>query len=122
MGISITNIFPPSSVPTLSANSTNCSTWSSLTITSTLVLGTYYACVWIVNNASVRTWDFLTRVGTSADRNLRFAFNELHTLKDKLGLPDTIIEKTAYIYKQSTISVYNLNISILIWSLVNCNA
>jgi transcription initiation factor TFIIB len=34
-------------------------------------------------------------------RNLRFAFNELHTLKDKLGLPDAIIEKTAYIYRKA---------------------
>src|SRR2546425_6845414 len=34
----------------------------------------------------LRTWDFRTQVHTSTDRNLRFAFNELHTLKDKLGL------------------------------------
>jgi transcription initiation factor TFIIB len=27
--------------------------------------------------------------------------DELHTLKDKLGLPDAIIEKTAYIYRKS---------------------
>ena len=32
----------------------------------------------------LRTWDFRTQA--SSDRNLRFAFNELHTLKDKLGL------------------------------------
>ncbi|MGB6529922.1 MAG: transcription initiation factor IIB, partial [Candidatus Nitrosopolaris sp.] len=49
----------------------------------------------------LRTWDFRTQVGNSTDRNLRFAFNELHTLKDKLGLPDTIIEKTAYIYRKA---------------------
>ena len=49
----------------------------------------------------LRTWDFRTQAGTSTDRNLRFAFNELHTLKDKLGLPDTIIEKTAYIYRKA---------------------
>jgi transcription initiation factor TFIIB len=49
----------------------------------------------------LRTWDFRTQVYTSTDRNLRFAFNELHTLKDKLGLPDAIIEKTAYIYRKS---------------------
>ncbi|MGC2684818.1 MAG: TFIIB-type zinc ribbon-containing protein [Candidatus Nitrosopolaris sp.] len=46
----------------------------------------------------LRTWDFRTQVGNSTDRNLRFAFNELHTLKDKLGLP---IEKTAYIYRKA---------------------
>ena len=49
----------------------------------------------------LRTWDFRTQVRTSTDWNLRFAFNELHTLKDKLGLPDTIIEKTAYIYRKA---------------------
>jgi transcription initiation factor TFIIB len=49
----------------------------------------------------LRTWDFRTQVYTSTDRNLRFAFNELRTLKDKLGLPDVIIEKTAYIYRKS---------------------
>ena len=49
----------------------------------------------------LRTWDFRTQVRTSNQRNLRFAFNELHTLKDKLGLPDAIIEKTAYIYRKA---------------------
>jgi transcription initiation factor TFIIB len=49
----------------------------------------------------LRTWDFRTQLNTSTDRNLRFAFNELHILKDKLGLPDAIIEKTAYIYRKA---------------------
>ena len=47
----------------------------------------------------LRTWDFRTQ--TSSHQNLRFAFRELHTLKDKLGLPDAIIEKTAYIYRKA---------------------
>src|SRR5215469_5177755 len=47
----------------------------------------------------LRTWDFRTQA--SSHQNLRFAFNELHTLKDKLGLPDAIIEKTAYIYRKA---------------------
>jgi transcription initiation factor TFIIB len=38
---------------------------------------------------------------TSTDRNLRIAFSELNTLKDKLGLTDAIIEKTAYIYRKA---------------------
>jgi transcription initiation factor TFIIB len=42
----------------------------------------------------LRTWDYRTQVHTSTDRTLKFAFNELHNLKDKLGLPDAIIEKT----------------------------
>jgi transcription initiation factor TFIIB len=49
----------------------------------------------------LRTWDFRTQVHTSADRNFRLAFTELDTLKDKLGLPDSIIEKTAYIYRKA---------------------
>jgi transcription initiation factor TFIIB len=49
----------------------------------------------------LRTWDFRTQVHTSADRNFRLAFTELDTLKDKLGLPDSIIEKTAYICRKA---------------------
>src|SRR5215467_5872656 len=47
----------------------------------------------------LRTWHFRTQA--SSHQNLRFAFNELHTLRDKLGLPDAIIEKTAYIYRKA---------------------
>ena len=47
----------------------------------------------------LRTWDLRTQ--TSANRNLRPAFNQLNILKDKLGLPDAIIEKTAYIYRKA---------------------
>ena len=39
---------------------------------------------------------------TTADRNLALAFNELARVKDKLGLPDAIIEKTVYIYRKVT--------------------
>ena len=49
----------------------------------------------------LRTWDFRTQVHTSADRNFRLAFTELDKLKDKLGLPDSIIEKTAYICRKA---------------------
>ena len=34
-------------------------------------------------------------------RHLRDALNQLDTSKDKLGLPDTIVEKTAYIYRKA---------------------
>jgi len=47
----------------------------------------------------LRTWDFRTQTNNSTDRNLRQAFSELDRLKDKLGLPDSVIEKTAYIEK-----------------------
>ena len=46
----------------------------------------------------LRTWDLRTQA--SANRNLGIAFNQLNILKDKLGLPDAIIEKTAYIYRK----------------------
>ena len=47
----------------------------------------------------LRTWDLRTQ--GSANRNLRTAFNQLNILKDKLGLPDAIIEKTAYTYRKA---------------------
>jgi transcription initiation factor TFIIB len=47
----------------------------------------------------LRKWDFRTQASTN--RNLGTAFNQLNILKDKLGLPDSIIEKTAYIYRKA---------------------
>jgi transcription initiation factor TFIIB len=47
----------------------------------------------------LRTWDLRTQA--SASGNLGTAFNQLNILKDKLGLPDAIIEKTAYIYRKA---------------------
>src|SRR3989475_8746987 len=44
----------------------------------------------------LRTWDFRTQDRSSTDKTLRFAFDELDILKDKLGLSDAIVEKTAY--------------------------
>ncbi len=48
----------------------------------------------------LRTWDFRTQTHSPTDRSLRQAFSELERLKDKLGLPDSVIEKTAYIYRK----------------------
>ena len=48
----------------------------------------------------LRTWDYRMQVNSSTDKNLSKAFSELHLLKDKLGLSDSIIEKTAYIYRK----------------------
>ena len=50
------------------------------------------------NMARLRMWDTRTRYLTSTDRNLVLAFNELAILKDKLGLSDAVVEKTAYVY------------------------
>jgi transcription initiation factor TFIIB len=49
----------------------------------------------------LRTWDSRTHIHTSADRNLVQAFNELDILKDKLALPDAVVQKSAYIYRKA---------------------
>jgi transcription initiation factor TFIIB len=49
----------------------------------------------------LRTWNFRTQIHTAAERNLMRAFNELGRVKNKLGLSDAIIEKTAYIYRKA---------------------
>ncbi|MDQ3806885.1 MAG: transcription initiation factor IIB [Thermoproteota archaeon] len=49
----------------------------------------------------LRAWDFRTQAHTPTDRNLRQAFSELDRLKDKLGVSDAVIEKTAYIYRKA---------------------
>jgi transcription initiation factor TFIIB len=48
----------------------------------------------------IRVHDMRTQ-STSRDRNRRRAFVELNKLKNKLGLSDAIIEKTAYIYRKA---------------------
>ena len=49
----------------------------------------------------LRRWDNRILHNSSVDRNLFRAFSQLYALKDKLGLSDTIIEKTAYIYRKA---------------------
>jgi transcription initiation factor TFIIB len=49
----------------------------------------------------LRIWDSRSQAHKSSDRNFRLAFNELSKLKDKLGLTESIIEKTAYIYRKA---------------------
>jgi transcription initiation factor TFIIB len=47
------------------------------------------------------TWDKRSQVHTPKERSLRQAFFQLDVLKDKLGLSDSIVEKTAYIYRKA---------------------
>lgn len=47
------------------------------------------------------TWDMRSQLHTPKDRSLRQAFFQLDVLKDKLGLSDSIVEKTAYIYRKA---------------------
>jgi len=49
----------------------------------------------------LRTWDARTRVHAPGNRSLIQAFSELERLKDKLGLSDAIVQKTAYIYRKA---------------------
>ena len=49
----------------------------------------------------LRTYDFRSQAHTSTDRNLRRAFGELGRQRDKLGLSDAMIDKTAYIYRKA---------------------
>jgi transcription initiation factor TFIIB len=49
----------------------------------------------------LKTWNMRTQTHTPTDRNLKQAFFQLDVLKDKLGLTDTIVEKTAYIYRKA---------------------
>src|SRR6188472_3345541 len=53
------------------------------------------------NMSRLRTWDIRTQYHTSTKKNLVLAFNELDMLKDKLGLSDAAVEKTAYIYRKA---------------------
>jgi transcription initiation factor TFIIB len=49
----------------------------------------------------LRTWDSRAHIHTSSDTSLIQAFNELGILKDKLALPDAVVEKSAYIYRKA---------------------
>lgn len=49
----------------------------------------------------LRTWDFRSQAHSSAQRNRITAFSELFRLRDKIGISDAIMEKTAYIYRKA---------------------
>src|SRR5215831_13395235 len=49
----------------------------------------------------LRRWDSRTQLYAPTDKHLTQAFTQLNTLKDKLGLPSVVIEKTAYIYRKA---------------------
>ncbi len=48
----------------------------------------------------LRTWDHRIQVSSPTDRNLARAFQRLEMLRGKLGLPDNVIEKAAYVYRK----------------------
>jgi len=48
----------------------------------------------------LRMWDIRSH-NEPAQKNLRFAFGELVRMKDKLGLPESVVEKAAYLYRKA---------------------
>ena len=48
----------------------------------------------------LRSWDMRTQFTDSSSRNFRTAFTLLNNLKDKLAIPDSVIERTAYTYRK----------------------
>ena len=49
----------------------------------------------------LRTWDLRTQPHKSTSRSLMIAFYKLYGLKDRLGLPDAVVEKAAYTYRKA---------------------
>jgi len=49
----------------------------------------------------MRLWDSRSYTKNSSERNLRIALSEMERLKEKLSLPDAIIERSAYIYRKA---------------------
>jgi transcription initiation factor TFIIB len=49
----------------------------------------------------LRILDYRTQLHSSTDRSLKKAFSDLDFLRDKLALPDSVVEKTAYIYRKA---------------------
>ncbi|MCV0401336.1 MAG: transcription initiation factor IIB [Nitrosopumilus sp.] len=49
----------------------------------------------------LRKWDSRSKTRTSNEKNLQIALAELLKLKEKLSLPDAVIEKGAYIYRKA---------------------
>jgi transcription initiation factor TFIIB len=47
-----------------------------------------------------RTWDTRSQTSDSTKKNLQAAFMQLYTMKGTLGLPDSMIEKIAYLYRK----------------------
>lgn len=48
----------------------------------------------------LRMWDSRSK-SRSVERSLRSAFILLNTIKEKLAVPDTVVEKTAYLYRKA---------------------
>ena len=49
----------------------------------------------------LRTWDNRSKYSDNRDRTVEKAFNFLQMIKDKLSLPEAVVEKSAYYYKKA---------------------
>jgi transcription initiation factor TFIIB len=49
----------------------------------------------------LRLWDHRSQLHSGADRNLKRAMGELQRLSEKVVVPDSVVEKAAYIYRKS---------------------
>ena len=49
----------------------------------------------------LRKWDSRSQIHESQDKNFRQAFSELDRIKDKIALSNSVVEKTAYIYRKA---------------------
>jgi len=49
----------------------------------------------------LRQWDSRSRVNTTDERNLQQALGDLLKMKEKLSLPDAVIENASYIYRKA---------------------
>ncbi|MBA3978264.1 MAG: transcription initiation factor IIB [Nitrosopumilus sp.] len=47
-----------------------------------------------------RTWDIRSQTRDSTKRNLQSAFMQLYMIKGALGLPESVVEKIAYLYRK----------------------
>jgi len=48
----------------------------------------------------IRTWDYRTQTRSSKGISRKIAFGQLDRLKQKLALPDSVVQKAAYIYRK----------------------
>jgi len=49
----------------------------------------------------MRLWDSRSQAKTTSEQNLRYALLEMEKLKEKLSLSDSIIERSAYVYRKA---------------------
>lgn len=49
----------------------------------------------------LRAWNNISSIKNNDERNLKIALGELLKMKEKLSLPDAVVEKAAYIYRKA---------------------